>query len=68
MSEFTIDVSGMVCANCEQIVCDAVATVDAVSSVTADAAGDEVTVEGDPAAEPTVRRTIDDLGFEVDGD
>lgn len=65
MSEYTLDVTGMACENCERLVCDAIGPVDGVASVRADAAGGAVTVEGDPETEPAVRRAIRDLGYEV---
>ncbi|WP_424019241.1 heavy-metal-associated domain-containing protein [Halorientalis pallida] len=66
MSEYTLTVSGMTCSNCEAIVCDAVADLDGVAWVTADADADTVTVECAPDAESAVRACIDDMGFVID--
>lgn len=65
MSEYAIDVTGMACANCERLVCDAIGAVDGVASVRADAVENVVTVEGDPGTKQAVRRAICDLGYEV---
>lgn len=65
MPELTIDVDGMVCPSCEKTVCSAVAALDCVDSVRADADTGCVTVECDPADRATVCQCIDGLGFDV---
>lgn len=67
MPEYTIHVTGMVCSNCERTVCRTVAELGDVSSVSADADADRVTVECPPDARETVCQYISSLGFEVEG-
>ncbi|SFS00560.1 copper chaperone [Halomicrobium zhouii] len=66
MSEFILEVDGMTCINCEQLVEDEVADLCSVDGVSANATKGCVRVEGSPSAVRSVQEAIDDLGFDVE--
>lgn len=65
MSEFILDVTGMTCVNCERLVEENLEYLRPVDGASANASADRVRVEAPPDAVEEVRRTIEDLGFDV---
>lgn len=66
MSEFILEVDGMTCINCEQLVEDELASIRSIDGVTANATKGCVRVEGSPSAVSAVQEAIDDIGFDVE--
>ncbi|ACV49056.1 MULTISPECIES: heavy-metal-associated domain-containing protein [Halomicrobium] len=66
MSKFIIDVDGMVCRNCEEMVEEEIANQCCIETVAADAPADEVAVAGPVSAIESVVETIESLGYTVE--
>lgn len=66
MSMLTVTVSGMTCGHCAQTVTKAVEALPAVDRALVDLKAGAVSVEG-TADEASIRRAIEDAGYEVTG-
>lgn len=67
MKTIEINVTGMMCEHCENRVNTAVAQIDGVESVKADAKGNRVTCTFDEtkATDKIIKETIEDVGYDV---
>lgn len=66
MNTTVYNVGGMSCNHCRQSVEKAIAALDGVNSVTVDLQSKSATVSG-TVTDETVRKAIEDLGFEYGG-
>lgn len=65
MERYTLQVIGMSCKSCENIVRSEVTGLRGVNSVDPDARANEVVVQGEPATESRVRQAITEIGYDV---
>ena len=65
MADYTLDIRGMSCKGCEQIVRSELTGLSGVGDAEADADANEVRVYGDPATEPLARQAVLDAGYDL---
>lgn len=65
MADYTLDVRGMSCRGCEQIIRSELTGLSGIGDAEADADAGEVRVYGDPATEALARQTVLDAGYDL---
>lgn len=67
MKTIVLHVEGMMCAHCEHRIQTALASLDGIKQIKADAAGSQVTCAYDETkiTPEAIKETIEDVGYEV---